>query len=557
MEIIVPKPSFTADGKPWPTLGPQIVHFIEHNFTYGPGPLKGEPYRVREEFKYLIYRAYEHYPEGYIMDYGDGVTQDMSGRRRFQMVNISLPKGSAKTELMAIIALCELHPDAPVRFNGYDPRAPGGLAPGRSVVSPFIPILAPTKEQLNDLEYGAAMVIAQESDPDGQVFDINKERILVVGESESKMVPVAAAGSRLDGLKPTHQSIDESHRLFEDRHRDAYRTMVNNLPKRKIDDPWQLCCTTAGDPSEPSVARDQYRLGIKMAEGLVDEPTTFFYHRGTSDENAKFDTMAQRMRALREASGEEAAKFRDLRAVAAMWDDEGNDKAYLERVWCNRWVQSSANAFDVDAFRALGDPDLKIPAGATVTLGFDGAVSDDSTALVATDVDTGVQNLVGLWEKPRDHEDAEWSVPVAEVNSLVEYCFETFDVYSFYYDPPYWQEAGAIWDEHYPGRVIEWPTRNLNRIYYAIRAYQEAIANGELAHDADHDLVRHIGNAGRNEVNSVDEENRRKFRLAKLAAHRKYDAAMAAVLSWQARIDALKKGARANSNYVSVPMRLR
>lgn len=913
--MIVPPPSFTEDGQPFPTLGPQVVEFIEANFTYGPGPLKGEPYKVREEFKYLIYRAYEHYPEGYVMDFGEGITQDMSGRRRFQQVNISLPKGSAKclapdtelvlkdgervtadrlkvgdsvmsykdgrvvyrkvvavepqpkamtyrvetdhgrvievseghpflvsgtqwregmpkyhkytandpkagetswskvedlapgdrlvpaldwreggteeelykgwvlgvlagdasgdgrlanqdeeilnhlrkryevtpltangevrpgnhyvrgvrdlmrdhglfgknayqkrvpeavmrgsrqmalgylaglldtdgstshkpresktvrlaefysvsrdnmkdvqdllasvgfnsdlrkkrstykgepyeswtvvisnkadlkrlaeclpavrqrnldnfekfrketsrgqfgdvrldkvesvtpigetvtigvevedthvhvtnglvthnTELMAIISLTELHPDAPVRFNGYDPNALGGLAPGRSIVSPFIPLLAPTKEQLNDLAYGAVMVIAQESDEDAMIFDVNKERIMVVGEAESKIVPVASQGNRLDGLKPTFQGIDEPHRLFEDRHRDAYRTMVNNLPKRKVDDPWQLTCTTAGDPSEPSIARDHYRLGVRMYEGLVEEPNTFFYHRGTSDENAKFDTMGERMRALREASGEEASQFRDLRAVAAMWDDEGNDKAYLERVWCNRWVQSSANAFDTDAFRALGDEGLYISPGATVTLGFDGAVTDDSTGLVVTEVDTGVQNLIGLWEKPRQGGEG-WTVPVAEVNAMVEYCFETFDVFSFYYDPPYWQEAGAMWDEKYPGRVIEWPTRNLNKIYYATRAYQEAIANGELAHNGDGDFVRHIANAGRNEVNSLDEEGRRKFRLAKLAPHRKYDAAMAAILSWQARLDAIKKGARTSGDFIDTPRKLR
>lgn len=186
-----------------------------------------------------------------VVDYGEGIKENVTGRRVFRFVNVSLPKGSAKTELMSLIALTELHPDAPIRFNGYDPNAEGGLAPGRSVVSPFIPILAPTKDQLDDLEYGAAMVIASDADPDGQVFDVNKERIMVVGESESKILPVAASGGRLDGLKPTHQSIDESHHLFEDRHRKAYRAMVNNLPKRKEDDAWQMTCTTAGDPSEP------------------------------------------------------------------------------------------------------------------------------------------------------------------------------------------------------------------------------------------------------------------------------------------------------------------
>ena len=114
-----------------------------------------------------------------------------------------------------------------------------------------------------------------------------------------------------------------------------------------------------------------------------------------------------------------------------------------------------------------------------------------------------------------------------------------------------------MWDERWPGKVVEWPTRNLNRIYYAVRAYQEAIANGEIGHDGDSDFVRHITNAGRNEVNSMDEEGRKKFRLAKLAEHRKYDAAIAAVLSWQARLDAIKKGARTTSEYIDVPVRIR
>ena len=105
MEIIVPKPQFDSDGKTFPTLGPQVCDFIERTFHYGPGPKRGEPYVVRNEFRYLIYRAYEHYPEGMVVDYGEGMKEDVSGRRVFRFVNVSLPKGSAKTELMSLIAL--------------------------------------------------------------------------------------------------------------------------------------------------------------------------------------------------------------------------------------------------------------------------------------------------------------------------------------------------------------------------------------------------------------------------------------------------------------------
>ena len=88
------------DAEPWPTLGPQIVDFIEDRFIYGPGSLKGRPYVVDPEFRAFLYRAYEVYPQGH----------RLAGRRRFKRVGLSVRKGLAKTEKMAVVAGCELHP---------------------------------------------------------------------------------------------------------------------------------------------------------------------------------------------------------------------------------------------------------------------------------------------------------------------------------------------------------------------------------------------------------------------------------------------------------------
>lgn len=610
------------------------------------------------------------------------------------------------TELMAIVSLLELHPDAPIRFNGYDPDAEGGLAPGRSVMSPFIPMLAPTLEQLKDLAYGAAMEIVKDID-DAALFDPNKERIMINGEGESKIIPVAASAGRLDGQKPTFQGIDEplaldtevpttegfktietlqpgdfvfdrngspvrvlgksdvhegrpcyevtfrngekvvtdenhrwkavewsnrpkgeqvvttkqmkerglttgygfrwrlprgsgweanhlsewpqivsiepvesvpvqcievdnddhlfvfgrsgylthnTHRMVEDRHIAAVTTIENNLSKRFADDPWQLSTTTAGDPSEPSMALREFQYGMKIAEGKIKDPTTFFYHRATSDENAKFDTMENRIKALKEASGPEAAKFRDLFSVAKKWDDESADHSYLERVWCNRWVQSSTSAFDAKKFRELGDESLKIAPGSTIVLGFDGAISDDSTALVATEIETGIQNLVGIWEKPEGA--TRWQVPVGEVNAVMEDMFEFYDVLKLYADPPYWQESISKWAGRWEKRVVEWPTRNETHIYYALRAYSEAINMGEVGHDNNQALIDHIAASGKNLLNRYDDEGKQKYRLAKRQRDKKIDAAMAAVLSWQARLDALSEGAQEEEEQY-VPRRIR
>ena len=75
----------------------------------------------------------------------------MAGRRRFKRVGISLAKGLAKTELAAWIAACELHPEAPVRCVGWDKK---GNPIGGPVTDPYIPMVAYTEEQSDELCYG-------------------------------------------------------------------------------------------------------------------------------------------------------------------------------------------------------------------------------------------------------------------------------------------------------------------------------------------------------------------------------------------------------------------
>jgi hypothetical protein len=71
--------------------------------VFGPGDLRGQPAKLDDEKRGLIYRMYEVFPKGHAQ----------AGRRRFKRVAVSLRKGSAKTELAAWIAICELHPGRP------------------------------------------------------------------------------------------------------------------------------------------------------------------------------------------------------------------------------------------------------------------------------------------------------------------------------------------------------------------------------------------------------------------------------------------------------------
>lgn len=522
MLLIVPP----DDPEPWPTLGDQVCEFIEERCVYGPGSLKGQPAKLNSDQRYFFYRAYEVYPKGH----------PRAGRRRFQRAGKSVRKGSAKTEMMAWTAFAELHPESPVRFAGFNKD--GSLKQGRPVSDPYIPLLANTQEQVAELAYGALMVICEEG-ADPELFDIGLDRILRIdgGRPDGKAVPLAGAPNARDGARTTFQGIDESHRLYLPNHKQAIETMIANLPKRPLEDPWMMSTTTAGHPGQDSVAEDEYFEAEAIARGEIEKPTFFFFHRQASDgyDLSKFE---DRVEAIREASGPDVAEWSDLEGIASQWDRPKADKTYLERVWTNRWTQSEAQAFDLRRWHVLELKGERIPPRSRVTIGFDGARMRDATALVVTDIRTGFQELAGLWERPLDAEP-DWEVPELEVTEKVAELMRRYRVWKLYADPPHWNNTVGEWSVKWPDKVEEWWTNRRRPMAAALLTFSEAIQTGRISHNGDPNLSRHIGNAGRVQTNLSWEDGQRMWILGKLHPDRKFDAAMAAVLSWQARKDAL------------------
>jgi len=79
---------------------------------------------------------------------------------------------------------------------------------------------------------------------------------------------------------------------------------------------------------------------------------------------------------------------------------------------------------------------------------------------------------------------------------------------------------------------------------YAIKSFANAIASGEISHDGNPHLARHVGNACRRVLNLRDEQGVPLWTMYKERpdSPHKIDGAMAAVLSWEARCDALAAG---------------
>lgn len=525
----------------WPTLGPQVCDLIEDRCIFGPGSLKGQPARIDDETRALIYRIYEVHPRGHAL----------AGRRRFKRAGVSVRKGWAKTEKGAWVTFAELHPEGPVRCDGFDAD---GEPVGRPVVDPYIPMLAVTVEQVEELAFGALALMCSEG-PDADLFDVSLERIIRLdewGRADGKAVPLSNSPGGRDGARTSFQFFDEPHRLILPRQKDAHETMVANLEKRVLEDPWGLYVGTAGEPGQDSIAEGLHEEARSVADGTIKESQLFYFHREAGQRNPAtgkpydLTVLEERVAAVAEATGP-IGEFGpgQFLSIAKQWDRPSADKAYLERVWLNRWVRSEAQAFDVGSWDALAGG--LIPDGALVTVGFDGARFRDSTGLVVTDVVTGRQRLFATWERPLD--DDEWEVPAEEVDQAVRDLHAQYEVFTGYADPPHWIETVGGWAGRWPGVWLEWWTNNPKRMAYAVRAYVEAISSGTVTHEVGRDddresrFAKHIAAAGRKDINLYDDEGRRLFVLKKLHEDRKFDNAMAAVLSWRARLDALAKGA--------------
>lgn len=540
-ELIVPP--IDGDGD-WPSLGQQVGDWQEDRLSFGPGDLLGKPYRLDDEDRALLERMYQVYPKGH----------EREGRRRFDTVVVMTRKGTKKSERLAATCAAELSGEAPVRFDGWRRRGRSWEPVGRPVVSPFVFLLAFGKEQAEDTSWDAmrAMILGGSAVDE---FDVWEEKIVRKdGTGEAK--PLATAPDSRDGGKTTFQGKEESHRWVLPRHHEAHQTTRGNLSKRPIAEPWELHATTAYAPGEGSVAEQMHDAARAMKAEASRGSRLFFFYRWADTrihiyrEDGSVDRKALRD-AIVDASGPVASKWSDVDGIAELqFLAPGADPSYGERVWLNRTIRRSEIAFDVEAFKMSATPDYRIPDGALIALGFDGSrgssdarVTPDHTGLIATEIATGFQQKVGHWD-PSDYPDR--MIPRNEVDVAVDDAFHKYDVWRLYADPWGWDPEIASWVGKYGAeKVVEWHCYRDRPMSFAVANYAQAISLGAVINDGDDALTAHVGHAHKRWVTVRNDNGERLYVITKEreGSQLKIDLASAAVLSWEARSDAIADGA--------------
>jgi hypothetical protein len=128
-----------------PTLGPDVVAWIESYLCHGPGDIQGTAIELDDEVRRFIFSAYELYPKGH----------PWAGRRAYPRAFLSRPKGRAKSELAGM--LCCVESLGEVRFDGWDAK---GHPVGAPVTSPIVKCLATEENQAGNT-YDNALYMLQ------------------------------------------------------------------------------------------------------------------------------------------------------------------------------------------------------------------------------------------------------------------------------------------------------------------------------------------------------------------------------------------------------------
>ncbi|MEV4037737.1 terminase [Streptomyces umbrinus] len=530
---------------------------MEYFVVHGPGDVQGEPVSHGDEYG------------GFVMDC---YAVDEDGRLRYDSAFFSRPKGCDKSGLGARIGLFEAF--GPCRFDGWaeggevyeDPWGLGfryeyaaGEPMGRPVRVPYLRIMATEEGQTGNVYDTIHFNLTDEASRLSQIPGVDPGLTKINLPDGGEITPSTASSSSKDGGKETWVCFDETHLYNTPELRRMYATVTRNLRKRKKGaGTWYLETTTMFAPGQDSVAERTYEEAEAIREGKKKRGRArlLYDHRyGVCRDLKNEDDLRA---ALLDAYGD-AMEWMDLETLVDDFYDLRNDAADGKRYFLNSRTSSSDAWMDPDAWEVCRRPE-EIAPDDLVTLGFDGSIRDDATALTACRVSDGHLQLLGCWEKPEGPEGEDWQVDREAVDAAVARAFDRYEVCGFYCDPPHWQDYVDRWTSDFgevlqvnatQSRPLEWWTNRPTAMEHALDRFVEAVDDSALSYagtdKADDEapfsklgatLTRHVVNAkrrpnGRNHM-GIGKEHQK--------SPKKIDAAMSAVLAYECRADAVAAG---------------
>ena len=550
------KPDFPGER---PTLGWYVLDWITENLIVPDRPDSDAPLVFTVEQAEFILRFYELDPK--------------TGKRRIRRGVISRPRGWGKSPMVA--ALCLVEALADVFPDGWDADGRPVGKPWWTVRTPNVQVAAATEFQTKNT-WDPLQEMASGPLTDNYPGLEPMDTFVALPGGRGRIEQLTASATSAKGARPVFVSMDQTEVWTNGNGGWALRKVIlGNIAKRAgsvLETPNAYVPQAQG---AESVAQLTFQAAQAIKEGRARADTGLLWDHREAPADTDLTDGESLVYGLRVAYGcssdhPDGCVLHDPPCKpgwapidsykAEIWDPDA-DEQEVRSDFLNQITHASNSWISHTEWKARGPefaPVAPIKDRDVITLGFDGSRGrvdgkPDATALMGCRVSDGHLFKLGVWEVADVKAQwLGWEPPITEIESAIAAAFKRFRVVGFYCDPakdwrPYVNKWEATYGPKLPDKAARvsrnhpfewWMTGGRSGlIERMLESFEGAVRNGDLSHEDDVELTRHVLNA------------RRQIRAGKLVivkesgkSTKKIDAAVAACLAWQARLDALAAG---------------
>jgi len=456
-------------GLPDRTLGWTALEWTARYLRQPDGPDAGTSWRYTDEQARFVLWWY---------------AIDDTGRFVYRRGMLRRLKGWGKDPLGA--TLCALELCGPCRFGGWDADGQPVAVPH---TSPWVITAAVSLDQTKNTMRLFPSMLSDDAVADYGI-DLGKE---IIYTRRGLLEAVTSSPRAMEGKRTTFSLKNETHHWLASNDGLAMADVIaRNLTKARAGDARSLAISNAHNPGEGSDAELDYDAHLASMTGRAGGD--FLYDSTEAPDGLDLTDPAQVRAGLIAARGN--STWLDLDRHVAEILDPRTGEGMARRYYLNQIIAGDDVWLRRDVWDGSATP-REVPAGTAIALGFDGADSDDWTAIRAETHD-GYQFTPRFpTGKPMVWDPAQHGgyAPRLEVHAAMAELFARYKVVRAYCDPPYWQSEIDAWaSRHGDKTVIRWSTYRTRQMAEALERFRTDVYAGNIPHDGCPITSRHVQN---------------------------------------------------------------
>jgi len=479
----------------------------------------GKPWRYTPEQARFLLHWYAVDDAGRFL-YRDGVLQRLKGWGKDPL--------GATLCAFEFVGPCRIDPSGRTVKDPWGNEHPAGVSHPQAWVQTAAVSITQTKNTMTLFPAYFTKAALKEYE-----IDLGKE-IIYAHHGAQRIEAVTSSPRTMEGARSTFVLRNETHHWLSSNEGHEMDAVIDrNLSKSPDGAARALSITNAYEPGEESVAqvaREAYEnivLGKSVDVG-------FLYDSIEAPPDATLDpeTLPATIDAIR---GD--ATWLDIPRIIQAIMDKRNPPSRSRRFWLNQIVATEDAFVSPQDFDVLADKTLRVDEGDLISLGFDGSLTDDHSALIGCRISDGYVFTLGVWDPAKTGGEA----PREAIDGAVRQAFEHYDVVAFFSDLHPFESYVDAWERDL-GRDLCAAATMKHRIAFDMRATKKLftiegsefthneITEKVFRHDGDARLRQHAHNA-RRRPNAWGVGVAKESRESK----RKIDALIALMLSRMAR----------------------